>query len=1174
MDDAQSNGTAGFASEYVGGIVVGVNRMKLRSDKSGSKDRAPSRGSRRSPNRRRRRISASSGDSDGRTDAGDDVSSSTALGNQPGVTEEANNADNHPEESIILCQACCKIVPPTSDHVIIQPCMHTLCNLCIIKSQVGRGWRPHKCPAKGCDCESETLEYVSSGGGIEEICKPTIDFRPVPALYLKEQHKDEIMAHPNNKGIAISCAKVEMNKDGKLVSSTTTIAFIIRQNSDDTVDVLDIEKAVKDIGKVFTYMHYPLAKSSVSNMRSSDIPVLSPREYLDMRCRSPRMLDMALFALSTGKKELEETKYLIENSPSHQKQFLAATISSDIMLRNLRKGPDIFQAMVGDLVERQQVTRDFRDLLSVFNLAPSREFTLRARAELVLTQLQEGVNVSARDLVLLFFDNVGFKILGRQASYDQWIVINIVVIPEADLKAAGFYNDEGSDNQRISREPDFYWDEEINDITAGGAIDLAEKIVGIQEIDFERLSQCVLENIRYVLVHHNELRLDHRDHDRKVPRFDRVVSSETYDKSYDMMVNRHCNDTGVDTAQTTSHHSAVIPRTLIPDDVENELGGNNLTQSVADAGVVETVAGGKNKYVMNNTKMQVEHLDLSKTTTVEGIAEYMVRGNTKQKAKWEEVKANYPESAELPLAEIMIGCGCDGQPAEALRKIIEEDAKSSDRKYPSTFFFSFGGFHTVMKGLNASGEYFQVLLRDLWSSYRDSAEKLNWAIFPSDPRQREEEYSYHLLANYAVAAENLRNSLGRDVSAVEVNEFMIERAKQYPICALALLEIRIGSVMKLLRNSEKLGPRGCVSTFLTAIRLLMPLFAVTHKTDYMRLCQNLLRWYYCASPANKKIYSDFIFTQLTSNGKPIFHDNSVENAVRDLRAVNGHVYRQGMGLAMEVAAAAIPLSDGTNSATRDLRNRNLGSFSRSRTHDTITSTDCKCPYFKIADKYNIMQIWSVGVAPVIQGQRKGTEVVCNDTILEVPGGGEIHSMILSAYTELGRERTRSHFMEYFIYNEDGEKTMSDKTVDLTKIDFTAEVGKLKRDQQITIQTSTTAKELDANCFTKAMLMEHIKAMRDAENNKSESERVNISEPVPKKSANKTRVIEYLVKWRSEVFKKNPTMKDTLEEEVKRNFADKCRSTPESRDELLKDTIFWLSDSVRQNERYSAVINSH
>ncbi len=46
--DAQSNGTAGFASSAYRNSVVGVNRMFLRSDKLGSKDRAPSRGSRTS----------------------------------------------------------------------------------------------------------------------------------------------------------------------------------------------------------------------------------------------------------------------------------------------------------------------------------------------------------------------------------------------------------------------------------------------------------------------------------------------------------------------------------------------------------------------------------------------------------------------------------------------------------------------------------------------------------------------------------------------------------------------------------------------------------------------------------------------------------------------------------------------------------------------------------------------------------------------------------------------------------------------------------------------------------------------------------------------------------------------------------------------------------------------
>jgi hypothetical protein len=60
---------------------------------------------------------------------------------------------------------------------------------------------------------------------------------------------------------------------------------------------------------------------------------------------------------------------------------------------------------------------------------------------------------------------------------------------------------------------------------------------------------------------------------------------------------------------------------------------------------------------------------------------------------------------------------------------------------------------------------------------------------------------------------NLHQHQNRDMSAVEVNGFMLLRAQEYPTCVLALLEIRIGTVLILMCNSEKLGRRGCVQTF-------------------------------------------------------------------------------------------------------------------------------------------------------------------------------------------------------------------------------------------------------------------------------------------------------------------------------------------------------------------------
>jgi hypothetical protein len=68
--------------------------------------------------------------------------------------------------------------------------------------------------------------------------------------------------------------------------------------------------------------------------------------------------------------------------------------------------------------------------------------------------------------------------------------------------------------------------------------------------------------------------------------------------------------------------------------------------------------------------------------------------------------------------------------------------------------------------------------------------------------------SWGLLAGYAAAASNLKVDLGRDPSPVEVNEFMLERARQYPFCAFALLEMRMAAVAKLMRNAESKGNHG------------------------------------------------------------------------------------------------------------------------------------------------------------------------------------------------------------------------------------------------------------------------------------------------------------------------------------------------------------------------------
>ena len=262
---------------------------------------------------------------------------------------------------------------------------------------------PHTCPVDGCNCYSRKLEYVRAGArrpttiinrviGDDQYIK-----RHLPTVWLKQQHQGEIKETPENEGVVISCSKIRQKENGMLDVKTITSTFVIRHQAGMPAKALDPTRALVEVGNVFSFLHAPLVETSLFN-DILELPVLSPREYLEMRCRLPqqRLLDRALLAISTGNSSFNDDLFLTPNKQDHQKQYLSAITSTDILLRTLRGNPGTpghFQLMFGELPNRQRLTRDFRDLCSALNLAPSRKFTLKSRAESVLTHLQEGINL-------------------------------------------------------------------------------------------------------------------------------------------------------------------------------------------------------------------------------------------------------------------------------------------------------------------------------------------------------------------------------------------------------------------------------------------------------------------------------------------------------------------------------------------------------------------------------------------------------------------------------------------------------------------------------------------------------------------------------------------------------------------------------------------------------------
>lgn len=508
------------------------------------------------------------------------------------------------------CQNCFANIPYNADRIIVHPCGHILCNFCALKSQVDRGSMPHKCPVDGCnECFFTNLEYVRGGDGMRDSTMIDNPFdeeyfeEKIPAYLLKRRHYNTLMESSSNRGIAICCYKVGKSKDGDFLDvESATATFVLTTEKVGNVEcqrVLgEMDPVLDQVGNVFSFMHDPIAK--MSHFRVDDLPVLTPREFLEMRCHRPQILDRALLALSTGYHEFNRNVYLDTNEQDLRKFYLAAIISSDILLRCIRKTPGYFQLMFKALLARQKITQDFENLCSTLNLAPSRGLTLKSRAEATLEHLRKGIKVHPRDLVLLFFDNVGFKVLGRQASYDQWIIINIVVVTEEKLKKAGFYQDDKPNNQQISRERSVDWKAKIHNISTDDVEELAKTIVGIKAGDYDCLSTCVLENIRYVLDHLHVLSIEYNQHEEsilRIPRFDLVVSPETRDK-----VNKMMPADGSSTSQSITNSdideddppiytpSTIVAREHIPtDSTDTDFGGNALYNHVDGAGVVGEV---------------------------------------------------------------------------------------------------------------------------------------------------------------------------------------------------------------------------------------------------------------------------------------------------------------------------------------------------------------------------------------------------------------------------------------------------------------------------------------------------------------------------------------------------------------------------------------------------------
>ena len=68
--------------------------------------------------------------------------------------ESIDVTDQH--DGLVVCGCCGQSIANSDDHIIVSPCRHGICTLCMIRSQITRGPMDHTCPAVSCGCLTRT----------------------------------------------------------------------------------------------------------------------------------------------------------------------------------------------------------------------------------------------------------------------------------------------------------------------------------------------------------------------------------------------------------------------------------------------------------------------------------------------------------------------------------------------------------------------------------------------------------------------------------------------------------------------------------------------------------------------------------------------------------------------------------------------------------------------------------------------------------------------------------------------------------------------------------------------------------------------------------------------------------------------------------------------------------
>jgi hypothetical protein len=759
---------------------------------------------------------------------------------------------------------------------------------------------------------------------------------PGPETYIESPklEKDPVRFFQNQpteaklETVVLNVAFAKTREDGSLKNERSlSIQVPLTKSSDEYSDAT--RKKLINFAKILYHVYvFPLA-SAPSKLNFASMEDLDGHAFSDS-C----FLVETLVGIGTGK-GINEILPLGSVSNAYQRSsFLSFWTAAEMMRRGISTKPGILQDILQKHLSTYQAPQAVLDLLTRYRIAASRQRTRLKDIEAVNRKIEEGWKIDRMryGLVFIIYDNLGFRILGARAGYDQYTMILVFFISPEQLKELGFYQPCGSLQPPISRKR-LVW----NDIRSTVR---KEDILPCTE-HYTYMSEQILAEIDGLLCMCN--------------RIPSLADIKDFLAEGSVFV--------ADTRLVTSHgtqnrREQVSARVEVEVEEEEQGDPEEDTTRLLDPCIHDAPT----MYECEGQRVEIDlpmRADLNKKDTCKGLAQGALHTRERILDSGGEFDTDEPPVME----NCGIATGGDGSPSYTFDVMAAADPMAYEHLKNHT-----GGFHQCLNTHQSIGTRFaDTHLRDFIHPFRNTDPKKEWFLFPGDPGQTQQELPEMTAAHYVTAARHISKKLnGEAVSAVDVHNHMLERSGEHDICMVTLMWLHFVAIADMIRDSEK---ENDPELYQAGARLALLLYVKTHSTKYVRLGVSFWIYWSCASDADKVLYNSFYFTKKTANGKFIWVDRFEEWFNLDVRSYLGKYAKPNQEMLLQRTALMTKERRRWKAAAAAKRRGNKKSgIQENNVEKSLAVSPIFCHQMILIDRWNL---WGTG--PVLVGSGETLE---------------------------------------------------------------------------------------------------------------------------------------------------------------------------------------------------------